>query len=404
MDMVCVKEDDLDFDFDTQPLPIYVDGDWIRTKGTTLGADNGIAVAMAMAILADKTLEHPALEALFTVEEETGMDGVLALQPEHINGRILINMDSEVEGEVLVSCAGGVRAVLNMPLSWTETTNSESYEIVISGLKGGHSGASIHEGRANSNKLMGRLLHHLQAINGLAVYAINGGEKDNAISKRSVLGLTVPQGANISELVKGFEAVIKAEFHTSDPNITFSVESKPAVSQVLTPEALANAIRVLQLIPFGPQTMSADIPGLVESSSNPGVVVMTEEELVVNNAVRSSVKSLKEEINQRIQALAQLTGGTVELISDYPEWTYAPESKVRDTMVAVYKRMTGKDLRIEAIHAGLECGFLAEKLGDIDMIAIGPDMRDIHTPKEALNISSTGRTFDFVIEVLKELK
>ena len=407
MDMVCVKEDDLAFDFNTQALPIYVDGDWIRTKGTTLGADNGIAVAMSMAILADKTLQHPALTVLVTTDEETGMDGVLALNPENVQGEILLNLDSDNEGEALVSCAGGVRNVVTLPLQWTEPTTSEmaAYEIVISGLKGGHSGGEINEGRANSNKLMGRLLSELQTLD-MAVSHLSGGEKDNAISKRAELKVLIPQDAvaALESQVKSFEEMVQKEFETSDPAIKVSLTSSTMPTKVLTTETTQKVMSILQLLPYGPQTMSANIEGLVESSNNPGVVEMNEDTLVITNAVRSSVKSLKEEINQRIQVICTLTGAKMDLISDYPEWTYATESKIREIMISVYKNLTGQELKIEAIHAGLECGFLAEKLGDIDMISFGPTMVDIHTPKEALNISSTARTYKFLCEILKGIK
>lgn len=404
MDMVCVKEDDLDFDFATQALPIVVDGDWIRTEGTTLGADNGIAVAMSMAILADKTLEHPALTVLITTAEETGMDGVLALNPENVSGEILLNLDSDNEGEALVSCAGGVRNVLTLPLAWTEVAGA-SYEIVISGLKGGHSGVEINEGRANANKLMGRLLYELQSLD-LSISQLSGGEKDNAISKRAVTNVVISEDNSeaLVQKIKAFEELIQKEFSVTDPGIKVSLTKTDKVTKVLTKETAKKAVSILSLIPYGPQTMSANIQGLVESSTNPGVVEMTEEALIFHSAIRSSVKSLKEEINHRIQTLADLTGASMKLISDYPEWTFAEKSKIREIMISVYKDLTGKELKIEAIHAGLECGFLAEKLGDIDMISFGPNMVDIHTPKEALNISSTARTYKFLCEILKTIK
>lgn len=408
MDMVCVKEDDLDFDFETQPLPIYVDGDWIRTRGTTLGADNGIAVAMGMAALADKSLAHPELTLLVTVEEETGMDGVLNLNPANVSGKILLNLDSGVEGEALVSCAGGVRNFVKLPLSFTELAGDglESYDIVIAGLKGGHSGVEINQNRANANKLMGRLMEALKGLEGLGVFGINGGEKDNAISKRAVLGVTVPQSAAsaLQEAVAAFEARTQVEFQSADPGITVTLEPAGLTVKVLDAQTQEKAMAALLLLPFGPQTMSHDIPGLVESSSNPGTAVMTQDQLVICNAIRSSVKSLKDALNEQIAALCRLIGAENELVSDYPAWPYSPVSPIRDLVQEVYKRQTGEEIRVEAIHAGLECGFLAEKLGDIDMISMGPTMVDIHTPKEALSISSTERLYAFLVELLKEIK
>lgn len=407
MDMVCVKEDDLAFDFNTEALPIYIDGDWVKSKGTTLGADNGIAVAMSLAILADETLQHPALTVLVTTEEETGMDGVMALNPENVPGDILINIDSEEEGVALASCAGGVRNSLKLPIEWEVLPKQDvqSFEIVISGLKGGHSGIEINKGRANANKLMGRCLHYIQELE-VAVSHVMGGEKMNAISKRAVMTVTLPQ-SNVSALeekVREFEVMIRAEFETADGDIQVRMTPAQTPEKVFTKATLSNLTHILQLIPYGPQTMSANIAGLVESSSNIGVVEMTETEIEFNSAVRSSIGSLKREINHRIQAIADLTGATMELIADYPEWEFETESKIRNIMIDVYHRLTGKELEISAIHAGLECGFLSQKLGKIDMISIGPDITGAHTPKESLGISSTERVYNFLCEVLKEIK
>lgn len=407
MDMVCVKDDELDFDFETQALPIYIEGDWVKSKGTTLGADNGIAVAMSLAILADQTLQHPALTVLVTTEEETGMDGVMALNPANVQGDILINIDSEEEGVALASCAGGVRNSLTLPLEWTTLSGEDlvSYEVVISGLKGGHSGIEINKCRANANKLMGRFLHYVQDLD-VAVSHLEGGEKMNAISKRSkvVLTLSKEKVSILEEKVKDYEIMIRAEFETSDSNVSVRLSPVTTETNVWTVKTLQNVTYILQLIPYGPQTMSANVEGLVESSSNIGVVEMSESEIEFNSAVRSSVGSLKREINHRIQAIADLTGAHMELIADYPEWEFETESKIREIMKEVYQRISGKELEVSAIHAGLECGFLSQKLGKIDMISIGPDITGAHTPKESLSISSTERVYHFLCEVLKEIK
>ena len=407
MDMVCVKEDELDFNFETDALPIYVDGDWLRAKGTTLGADNGIAVAMSLAILADDTLEHPALTVLVTTEEETGMDGVMALDPANVPGDILINIDSEEEGFALTSCAGGVRNSLKLPIEWTsvEGDGMVTYDLVISGLKGGHSGIEINKGRANANKLMGRLLTELHGLGGY-ISQLFGGEKMNAISKRAQLTYTLPanQVNQLKEKVQAFEEMVRIEFSVTDPGVVVTMSERELVTKVFTEKMATNLEYILKLIPYGPQTMSAAIEGLVESSTNPGVVEMLENEIAIDSAIRSSVSSLKAEITQRIQAIAQLTGASVELIADYPEWQFAPESKVREVMKEVYQQMYGKELQISAIHAGLECGFLSQKLGNVDMISIGPDITGAHTPKESLSISSTERVDQFLCEVLKSIK
>ena len=407
MDMVCVKEDDLTFDFATQPIPLVIEGDYIRTKGTTLGADNGIAVAMAMAILADKEAVHPALTVLVTVEEETGMDGVMALDPKNVPGDILINLDSEEEGYALASCAGGVRNQVELPITTEAVTEkTTSLSVVISGLKGGHSGIEINKNRANAIKVLGRLLHTLTTTQNAQIATVSGGEKMNAIPKRAVATIVV-KTANVDavkEAIKSFEAMVQNEFEVADSGLVINAEETSAVSAVLTEASQRAVISILQLMPYGPQTMSSSIEGLVESSSNLGVLEMTDTAVIFNSATRSSVASLKEEINARIETIATLTGATASLIADYPEWQFATESKVRDLMVRVYKELTGQELQVSAIHAGLECGFLSEKLGNIDMISIGPEIHGAHTPKEELSISSTERVFDFLCAVLKEIK
>ena len=331
----------------------------------------------------------------------------MALDPSNVPGDILINIDSEEEGVALASCAGGVRNSLKLPIEWTEVDAAglTSYEIVISGLKGGHSGIEINKCRANANKLMGRLLHYIQDLN-VSVSSIAGGEKMNAISKRAILNITLAQEQSeaLESKVKDFEIMVRAEFETADPGISVVTTKKDTVTKVFTKETAQNLMYILQLIPYGPQTMSANIPGLVESSSNIGVVEMDENEIEFNSAIRSSVSSLKREINHRIQAIANLTGATMELIADYPEWEFETESKVREIMKDVYQEMFGKELEVSAIHAGLECGFLSQKLGKIDMISIGPDITGAHTPKESLSIPSTERVYDFLCDVLKAIK
>ena len=406
MDMVCVKEDQLDFDFQSQPIPIKVEGDYIKTEGTTLGADNGIAVAMAMAILTDQTLEHPALTVLVTTEEETGMDGVMALEPAHVEGQILINLDSEEEGVALVSCAGGVRNQLTLPLVWQEAVHDIFVDVVISGLNGGHSGVEIDKNRANAIKLLGRLLVDLNKTLNVKVAHVSGGEKMNAISKRAVVTLNVAseQVDTLKERVVELEAIFKNEFSLAEPTLAVTVIEAEKTTHVLDDATTKALVSLLTLVPFGPQTMSEGMRGLVESSINPGVLTLTDDVITLNCATRSSVASLKEEINTRLEVMASLVGATHELIADYPEWQYVDVSPIRDLMQAVYLKTTGKELKISAIHAGLECGFISEKLGTIDMISIGPDMQHVHTPKEMLSISSTARVYEFLCHVLKEIK
>jgi dipeptidase D len=399
MDMVCAKEKGKVFNFNTDALELLIDGDFITADGTTLGADNGIAVAMAMAILEEKEAVHPKLEVLITTDEETGMGGAIHVDGGHFSGKTLINIDSEEEGIFTVSCAGGMRVKYNQPYEKVENFYDRAYELEIFGLEGGHSGIEIHKGGANSVKLMGRLLNNLKGTIGLSL--LDGGEKDNAIAKMAKA--VISTNADLSKDVEYIESLFKNEFRVSDPNLQISLTPCAKPEWVIDEESLKNLIDGMLLIPNGVQTMSSDIEGLVESSNNIGVLETTEEGFVFNSAVRSSVKSLKDEIVKRFFAIAELSGAKVSLHAEYPSWAYRPDSKIRDLMTEVYEDMYGKKPEIMAIHAGLETGLLSERIGDIDMISIGPEMYDVHTPKERLSISSTQRTYEFLKEVLKRI-
>ncbi|MFV9511779.1 aminoacyl-histidine dipeptidase [Tepidibacillus sp. LV47] len=407
MDMVCVKKEDYPFDFAKDPIPLVVDGDLIKTEGTTLGADNGIAVAMMMAILESDELEHPPLECLFTVSEETGMDGVLHLHPEHLKGKILINLDSEEEGVMLASCAGGVNNVVHIPIDWQDSNGMKQvYTLTIKGLRGGHSGIEIDKNRASAIKLLGRVLKALDQRLNIQIAAVNGGEKMNAIPKMASATILVDEGEvkELEKIVDQYQNIFHKEFEASDPNIQIQLNKGEKVEKVFKNTTKKHLIHALRLLPFGVQTMSANIQGLVESSNNIGTLETKEEEIILSSAVRSSVKSLKDEINDRIGSICELIGAKMELVSDYPAWEYEPNSRIREIMNEVYKELNHKEMKVDAIHAGLECGFLKEKLGDVDMVSIGPNIYNAHTPEESLSISSTQRVFAFLTEVLKRIK
>ena len=406
MDMVCTKIEDLEFDFEKDSIQLVTEGDLLRAKGTTLGGDNGIAVAMIMSILQDNSLEHPEVIALITTEEETGMDGVLNLDP-NISGDILINLDSEDEGVALASCAGGVKNVVELPINWTDASGSKScLNIDIKGLLGGHSGIEIDRNRANAIVLLGRLLQKIEKEMSVDIVSINGGEKMNAIAKMAQVTLQVDEQEEekLRAIIKSEEQVFKNEFAVSDPDIFIEVGQAEVSKKVFTQQTKDSVIVLLRLIPNGVQTMSASIEGLVESSNNIGVLETENDQVIFSSAIRSSVKSLKDELNSRIELVCGLTGAEMKLVADYPEWQYEVDSPIRDLMIDVFKEKFGRELKIDAIHAGLECGFLKEKLGDIDMVSIGPDIRDVHTPGENLSISSTERVYDFLVDVLSKIK
>lgn len=407
MDMVCTKVEGLEFDFEKDSIELVTEGDLLRANGTTLGADNGIAVAMIMSILEDKSLEHPEVIALITTEEETGMDGVLNLDPKNISGDILINIDSEDEGVALASCAGGVKNVVELPIVWTNGDVEKTFlNIAIKGLLGGHSGIEIDKNRANAIKLLGRLLQRIEEEISVDIVTIGGGEKMNAIAKMAevTLAVKVEDEKRLRDIVAEEEQVFKDEFAVADSGIFIEINETVKGEKIFDTKTKNSIIDLLRLIPDGVQTMSASIEGLVESSNNIGVLETDSEKIIISNAVRSSVKSLKNELNSRIGTISKLTGAEMKLIADYPEWQYKIDSPIRDLMSQVFKEKFNVELKIDAIHAGLECGFLKEKLGDIDMVSIGPDIRDVHTPNENLSISSTERVYDFLVEVLKKIK
>jgi len=399
MDMVCAKEQDKVIDFDNDPIELIVDGDFITADGTTLGADNGIAVAMTLALLEDADAVHPRIEALFTTEEETGMGGAINVDGKHFKGKTLINIDSEEEGIFTVSCAGGVRIFFRQPYTHVKNPYNRSCEIEISGLTGGHSGIEIHEGRANSIKLMGRVLNRIKPIAGIS--SLEGGEKMNAIPKRAKAIVSVNE--DITAAIQQMEQVFKDEFRVTDPGLKITVAACKKQEMMMDPTCMKDLINAMLLLPCGVQTMSSDIQGLVESSNNVGVLHTHDDLVTIESAARSSVKTLRDEIVDRFYALGKLTGAQIELQSEYPSWPYNPDSKIRETMKHVYEKMYGKKPEIMAIHAGLETGILSERIGRIDMISMGPNMWDVHTPNEKLSISSTERTFLFLKELLKVL-
>ena len=405
LDMVCVKEDTLSFDFESEAIPLVIEDDFLKTKGTTLGADNGIAVAMIMAILSSDKIQHPPIEALFTVEEETGMGGVMALDPKHVTGDILINLDAEEEGVVYTSCAGGVNNILSFDIETTETAKSQTYTLVIQGLNGGHSGIEINQHRANALKLLGRTLYAFQEAFAFDLISLHGGEKMNAIAKYAEMTIAIDEDVaeKLASEVKRLNKQFLREHLGSDQGIDLKLTKCESVKTAYTERLKKQLMQCLVLMPFGVQTMSSTIAGLVESSSNLGVLSVNDKTVELTNSVRSSIVSLKQEISHRVKMIATLTGANWHQISDYPAWAYRTDSPIRDLMQHLYKDMNHKPLKVDAIHAGLECGFLSEKLGDIDMIAMGPDMFDVHTPKERVNISSVKRVYAFLLEVLKHL-
>ncbi|NLM44594.1 MAG: aminoacyl-histidine dipeptidase [Clostridiales bacterium] len=407
MDMVCEKNKDKVHDFTKDPITLRYIDDMIYADNTTLGADNGIAVAMAMAILASDDVKHPPLEVVLTVDEESGMTGAHALNPEHLKGRILINMDTEEEGKLLVSCAGGLRTTITLEADWKKPEEGyEAYRIEIKGLKGGHSGADIDKERGNSNKLLGRVLNAVYKEMPFQLSHLSGGSKSNAIPREAEAVVFIPSDKSqvLIKTINEWDNILKNEYKISDPEVTVNVhKADNSFENVLSWEKTEKAIALLMTIPNGIQTMSKSIDGLVESSNNLGVVSTNEEGITFDSAVRSSLDSLKEYIKEQIYTVAKLVGANFNAFGDYPGWEYNPNSRIREVFQRVYREKYGKEAEIIAVHAGVECGLFGEKIEGLDMISFGPDMYDVHTPNEHVSISSTKRTYEYLLAVLETL-
>lgn len=408
MDMVNEKNSDVKHDFTKDPLKLRIIDDRVYATGTTLGADNGIAVAMGLAILASNEYQHPAIELLVTTSEETGMDGAMALDPKNITGRTIINIDSEEEGTILVSCAGGVTAKVSIPVKLESANeNLVPYSIKVIGLKGGHSGMEIDKGRGNSNKLMGRVLMNILSETDMRISSLNGGSKHNAIPRETetIILIKTEDSALVQEKISACEEIFKNELRTPDPDVRVEFEVLQTLpSQMFSKESTENVVKYLYLIINGVTSMSMNIKGLVESSLNLGVITTYKERVEFISSIRSSVRSLKNELYNRLSVTAEINGGNVTSESNYPEWAYNPDSKIRTIFENVYEKMYGKKPHISAIHAGLECGLFAEKFGEIDAISFGPNLYDVHTPNESMSISSVQRTWEYLLEILKNIK
>lgn len=408
MDMVCEKNKDTVHDFEKDPLQLRVIEDMLYATNTTLGADNGIAIAYALAILAANDIPHPPLEVLVTVEEETGMGGAMTIDPSHLKGSILINIDSEEEGHLLVSCAGGVRTKHILSIAWEDVkAGTDTYGIRIRGLKGGHSGMEIDKGRGNANKLMGRILNDFSTVCQFQMIDINGGSKMNAIPRECDALLSVSQEDEqaLKTKIEEWNQLLKNELRVSDPDVVVKLDRvDDEIKKVFSKDTTHKVIASLVLIPNGVQTMSMDIQGLVESSTNLGVVTTDQDMVRFESAIRSSVRSLKYKILNEAKMVAKILDCELKADSDYPEWSYNPDSKIRPLFQKVYEEKYGEEAKIIAIHAGVECGLFKEKMEHLDMISFGPNMYDVHTPNEHLSISSTERTWDYLLSVLKEIK
>lgn len=406
LDMVHQKNNDTTFDFDTQGIEMYVDGDWVRAKGTTLGADNGLGVATIMAILESKDIPHPAIEALFTIDEETGMTGAMGLKGGLLNGEILLNLDTEEDDEIDIGCAGGVDVTATRSYKEEETPeNSLAFTITVKGLKGGHSGMDIHKGLGNANKIMNRLLFDGFENFGLQIAEINGGSLRNAIPRESVAKVIISaiyEGAFQLDMQEVIDD-IKREFKTTEPNLTIEITETELPEKVMDLGVQEGLIRAIYAAHNGVYRMSADMEDLVETSNNIAKVTVKEGTITVQCLTRSSVETSKFDLANALRSAFELMGCEVTFSGSYPGWTPNVNSPILDVLVNIYEKQNGAKPNVVACHAGLECGILGTNYPNMDMISFGPTIHGAHSPDERASISSAQKYWKFVLEILENI-
>ncbi len=404
MDMVAVKKNDCDIDLEKDPLRLKVEGDLIRAEGTSLGGDDGIAVAYILAILDSEDIMHPRIEAVLTTDEEVGMEGATAIDLSMLRAKRMLNIDSEEEGILLTSCAGGMRTDCHIPVTRETDQGGIFLKVSVGGLLGGHSGTEIDKEHSNAIKLLGITLQQVHSRIPFRLADINGGEKDNAIPREAsaVVCIAKDNRNDFIEELKRIETEEKNEKKSKEKHLCIKAEeAECSAESVMDNNSTDRVLAFLVLLPNGVQAMSADIEGLVETSLNVGILRTCDSEVIASSAIRSAIETAKHKVNLQLQTLTKTFGGYTETHGEYPGWQFDPESKLRSDMVRIYRELFGKEVRVEALHAGLECGIMISKIPGLDCVSFGPDIFDIHTTEERLSISSTARMWDYLLEILK---
>lgn len=400
MDMVCVKVEGSTHDFAKDPIKLVRDGAFLKADGTTLGGDNGIALAMILDILSDTNAQHGPLEAIFTISEETGLNGAFALEKENIKSRLMLNLDSEEEGVIYIGCAGGIEMRAFLPVVWnTPPSDAKAFQLTANGMLGGHSGGEIHKQRSNAIKAVARVLHHAPDF---SVFSAQGGTKRNVIPSVCNVGFVVAkhQEQILRTLVEKTEADLRGEFEVSDPDLKLTLREVELPKKVVDAATSRTIFTALYAAPHGVEAMSTSIPGIVETSSNLAIFSLEEDGYHIVSSHRSSIQSARDDIASRMAALFSLAGATCTLENAYPSWKPNPHSALAGFCFRAYEEYTGKKPTITAIHAGLECGIINSKVPGMDSVSIGPDMFDVHSVKERLDIGSVERISGFVRHLL----
>ena len=409
LDMVPQKNADVAHDFTKDPIQAFVDGEWVKARSTTLGADNGIGCAMMMAVLEDNLLEHPPIEALFTVNEEVGMDGAFGLQKGFLSGTVMLNLDTEEEGDLCVGCAGGTDVNVTFQFKPDEEIDKGdvAFKISLTGLKGGHSGTQIHLGHANANKLMNRFLKDVVRNYEARLASIQGGSLRNAIPRESFAVITIPEqlSDDLVDLVSEYESLFREEFSGIENGISFKAEKTDLPKSLLPIEVQDDLINAVEGCPNGVISMLAEFPGVVESSLNLALVHSTEGQIDVKLLVRSSSESRKEWVCSSVESVFMLAGAKVEFDGSYPGWQPDASSELLTTMIKIYMEKYGKRPNVNVIHAGLECGIIQANAGQkLDIVSFGPTITGAHSPDEAVHIEAVGKSYDYLLAILEQMK
>lgn len=406
VDMVCEKNSDVDHDFDRDPIVPRLDNGWVRGTGTTLGADDGIGIAVQMAILESDQIEHGPLECLFTVDEETGLTGAFALEKGFIKSRILLNLDSEDDGELFIGCAGGIDTLVTFPYQKTvPEANHLCYKLSVTGLKGGHSGDDINKGRGNANKILNRLLWNFRKMFDIRLAEIQGGNLRNAIAREAFATITIPQKhmADLRELFQKLSSDIRDELKTNEPGLTLACTEAEMPESLIDIETQDKLLNALYACPHGVMALSPDIPNLVETSTNLASVKMTASEIIISTSQRSSLESAKRDVADMVASVFKLAGAKVKHGDGYPGWKPNVNSPILNITKQAYTSLFREKPKVLAIHAGLECGLIGEKYPGIDMISYGPTIKGAHSPDEGIEIHTVEKFWDLTLEVLKNI-
>ena len=408
LDMVCEKNNDTTHDFDNDPIKTFIDGEWVKAQGTTLGGDNGIGIAAQLAVLTSKTLKHGKVECLFTVDEETGLTGAFALEKDAFTGKILLNLDSEDDGELFIGCAGGMDTRIQYSYDTQKSSpGSIAYEINVTGLAGGHSGDEIHKGLGNANKIISRFLYDIDALYPFSLASIRGGNLRNAIPREASAVITIEKEHEevILSYLNKFAVTIREELKTADPKVMINFKQVEAPKKVFKKGHTRKLLKALQVCPNGVIRMSDDIPGLVETSTNlASIKNIDDNTLEIVTSQRSSIVSRKKEISKRVAATFDLIGAEIIHESPYPGWKPNLDSKILAVTEKSYKKLFKEDAKVKAIHAGLECGLFLEKYPDLDMISFGPTIRGAHSPDERMHIPAVEKFWKLLVDVLEEVE